>query len=243
MTTENNDSYLKLLSDKLSHRQPIVRDFRELKDFPLPKGKSMYILDYLVRKPTFQKGITEMLGYEPDEFTFEIATTYFHPEDHNLVSRLIRATLMFASENPVTHDVGFCLTYRLRHKNGNYLKVMRQSTVYEVDTHGKIISNLSMLTDISYMNTSNRVEWRFDAPGLNQEKFKKYVTKEHADFFSEREMEILRELKSGAQSKEIASRLHISRHTVDTHRRRMLEKSNCLSTIELLNFCLKNGIL
>ena len=99
-----------------------------------------------------------------------------------------------------------------------------------------------MLTDISFLNTPDKVEWRFDAPGLDQIKFRKYVTQEYKGFFSEREMDIIKHLKSGLKSNEIAKKLHISKHTVDTHRRNVLSKSNCKNTIELLNFCNQNGL-
>jgi len=150
---------------------------------------------------------------------------------------------MFATENDVTKNVGFCLTYRIKHKNGNYIKVLRQSTIYENDAPGKIISHRSMRSDISFLNTSNKVEWRFDAPGLDQVKFREYVLEEYKDFFSEREMEIIKHLKQGDKSDEIAKKLHISKHTVDTHRRNLLAKSNCKNTIELLNFCSQNGLI
>lgn len=243
MAKETINQYLQSVSTKLSNRDVIERSFSDIKDFPLPKGKCMYILDFKNKTVSFQKGITEMLGYTPEEFNFDLSVNFFHPTDYDIVTRLIKATLIFATDNDVTHGVGFCLTYRIKHKNGNYIKVMRQSTIYENDVTGKIISNLSMLTDISFLGTSNRVEWRFDAPGLDQVKFKQYVTQEYRDFFSQREMEIIRELKSGSKSAEIAEKLHISKHTVDTHRRKILEKSNSKNTIELLNFCAQHGLI
>ena len=49
-----------------------------------------------------------------------------------------------------------------------------------------------------------------------------------------REIEILEMLQEGLTSKEIADRLHISKTTVDTHRRNILEKTGAKSTTELL---------
>ncbi len=51
---------------------------------------------------------------------------------------------------------------------------------------------------------------------------------------SPREIEILEMLIQGKTSKEIAEILFISKTTVDTHRRNLLEKTNCRSTSELL---------
>lgn len=54
------------------------------------------------------------------------------------------------------------------------------------------------------------------------------------DTLSPRELEILELLAKGKTSKEIAENLFISKTTVDTHRRNLLEKTGCRSTSELL---------
>ena len=51
-----------------------------------------------------------------------------------------------------------------------------------------------------------------------------------------REIEIIELIAQCKSSKEIAEILFISRHTVDTHRRNILEKTDMKSTTELLNF-------
>lgn len=51
---------------------------------------------------------------------------------------------------------------------------------------------------------------------------------------SPREIEILEMVIQGKTSKEIASDLFISKTTVDTHRRNVLDKTGCRSTSELL---------
>lgn len=240
---ETINDYLNSVSKKLSNRTVITKEFSDIREFPLPKGQCFYILDFKNKIVSFQKGITEMLGYTPEEFTFELSVNCFHPEDYDMVTRLIKATLMFATENNVTENVAFFLSYRIRHKKGHYIRILRQSNIYEHDNNGKIISNLSMLSDISFLSTSNKVDWRFEAPGLDQIKFKKYVTEEYKDFFSNRELDIIKQLKLGLKSKEIAEKLCISKNTVDTHRRNIMSKSNCKNTIDLLNFCDQNGLI
>lgn len=51
---------------------------------------------------------------------------------------------------------------------------------------------------------------------------------------SDREQQIVHLLVQGLSSKEIAESIHLSRHTVDTYRRNILEKSGCKSTRELV---------
>lgn len=51
---------------------------------------------------------------------------------------------------------------------------------------------------------------------------------------SKRELEIVSYLEKGFTSKEIAEELFLSNHTVDTHRRNILRKSEVRNTTELI---------
>ncbi len=55
---------------------------------------------------------------------------------------------------------------------------------------------------------------------------------------TDREIEIIQLLIQGKTSKEIAAELFISKNTVDTHRRNILEKANLGSTPELISLIL-----
>jgi len=56
---------------------------------------------------------------------------------------------------------------------------------------------------------------------------------------TDREIEIIQLLIQGKTSKEIAEELFISKNTVDTHRRNILEKTNLNSTPEIIGLCLQ----
>ena len=60
---------------------------------------------------------------------------------------------------------------------------------------------------------------------------------------SERETEVLLLLVKGCNSRQISERLSISKNTVDTHRRRILEKLKCTSVAELTKYAIKEGFL
>lgn len=51
---------------------------------------------------------------------------------------------------------------------------------------------------------------------------------------TEREVEVLEFLLQGLSSKQIAAKLYLSHHTIDTYRRNILEKSSCKTTGELI---------
>jgi len=58
-----------------------------------------------------------------------------------------------------------------------------------------------------------------------------------------REIEIIREMSFGLSSQDIGDKLFISKHTVDTHRRSILDKSNCQNTAQLISFAIKSGLI
>ncbi|MEZ4937260.1 MAG: tetratricopeptide repeat protein [Crocinitomicaceae bacterium] len=61
--------------------------------------------------------------------------------------------------------------------------------------------------------------------------------------FTNRELEVLEYLMEGLPSKLIADKMHISVHTVDTYRRRLLAKTNTYNTTELINYCKEKEII
>ena len=60
---------------------------------------------------------------------------------------------------------------------------------------------------------------------------------------SERELDVLKLLVNGLNAKQIAAQLSISKNTVDTHRRRIMDKLGCNSMAELTRYAIREGYL
>lgn len=60
---------------------------------------------------------------------------------------------------------------------------------------------------------------------------------------SERELSVLKLLAKGCNAKQIAEKLCISKNTVDTHRRHILDKLGCNSMAELTRYAIREGYL
>ncbi len=236
------DSFLREVQDKLKKQDSPRESLPDLNKTHVYQEQCIYVLNYIDQTVAFQKGVEEMLGYAPHEFTFDFVLNNYHPDDIHIVHRVLSAALHYNTENVVNANTLFKLCYRLRKKNGDYIKVLRTSSTFELNEKGNMVSNISTLTDISFLNIGNKVEWLFDSQGLDRDKFKQLIEKSFEEYFSDRQLEIIRLLAKGHSSKSIADILSISKHTVDTHRRAMLKKANCLNTIELLNFCQHNAI-
>lgn len=57
------------------------------------------------------------------------------------------------------------------------------------------------------------------------------------------EPRVLHTLGEGKNTKQIAEELHLSPHTVDTHRRKLLAKTNCVDTTALVTYCRMVGLM
>lgn len=67
--------------------------------------------------------------------------------------------------------------------------------------------------------------------------------KKNALIFSERELEVIRLVCEDFSSKEIASKLHLSNRTIETHRVNVMEKMNVKSVAGLVAYAYTNGLV
>ncbi|MCF8405214.1 MAG: LuxR C-terminal-related transcriptional regulator [Bacteroidales bacterium] len=242
-----SESTKKILNDAHNSIKKFSRlrdNCSEFKDFPLLPRQAIYIVDFHKRKICLQKGILTMLGFTEDEFNFDYLSNMVHPDDVNRYNEILNFSFGFVFKKAIKpFELDFSLTYRIRKKDGSYLKIMRNSSILETDENGNMLTNLSLLTDISFLNKNDRVEWAMSTQNEDIKKlFREHIKEKHKNYFSVRELEILDKLKEGKSSNSIASMLLISKHTVDTHRRNMLSKSGCKNTIELLEFSKQHEI-
>lgn len=208
------------------------------------KQQCMYVIDWKQSKLTYIRGVKNMLGYNKTDFRIDNFTNFIHPDDIIVVMRVLSAYMTHAfKSSKVDKDLRFNSTYRLLKKDWTYMRILRQSSPYEIDTSGKLISHLSVLTDISFMESADhKVEWDIYSNTMEIHDFKHLIYKDFIDFFTPRELEIIILIKAGYTNKRISEKLFISFHTVVAHRKNILLKSDCHNTKELLEFTSINGI-
>ena len=215
-----------------------------VKNYPILFGQAFYLFDYPTLSITYQKGIKELLGYKENEFNYQMLTKYFHHDDRERYTFIIKSIVEYFGTNPTKpFDMECSITVRLRKKDGSYFNALRQTTIVETNSKNLMTKSFSILTDISHIKTNNSVEWSCTCKGKQISSLRTYIEKKYKKIFTKREMEILDLLKLGKKSKEISEILFLSKHTVDTHRRKMLAKSTCSNTVELLLFARSNAII
>ena len=65
----------------------------------------------------------------------------------------------------------------------------------------------------------------------------------HQSHLTQREFEIIALIAQGLKSAEIGKKLFLSRHTIDTYRRTILEKTGCKNAAELIGYAVKHGLV
>ena len=219
-------------------------DIDYLKNIQLSDSECLYLFNLQQNRILYKKGFTQCLGYDEDIISFDFLIKNIHPDDSELVQRVTKATILYCIDHPDDSiNNQLFITYRHKTKKGNYVKILNHISIFDVDNKGTLKTILIRLLNISFLDNTNNVNWTFKAKGLDKVAFKENIYKHTSDFFTPRELELIHEIVKGFTNKEIGIHLNISEHTVATHRKNILKKSDCHNFLELEVFCKGKGIL
>lgn len=224
-----------------------------LKQLDVLKTSSISIFDLFKKEHVYLSKTFELvLGYNIEE-AHETGNSYFdskvHPDD--FVSLLKAGSyfmkMAFALSSERRKDYKVVMDYRIKNGKGDYVRVIEQFQGLELDHQGNIWLALCVM-DISpdqdletplrnrIINIKNGDIFHFpDSSQYNIETSHLSLT--------EREKEILKLVAQGLISKQIADKLYISVHTVNTHRQRIIEKLDVANTFEAIQYASKLGII
>lgn len=213
-------------------------------EFNVSPNECLYIIDFNQNKLTLKKGFPGVLGYKDEEMDLDLLVKGYHPEDEEVVTKVIREAVLHTLKYPENGDGNtLSLKYRRQKKDGSYITVLSQSHIFDIEKSGKSMKSITKLTDISFLNDFTSAAYNFEASYLDKDDFDKEIHSTYSDLFTKRELEVIKELSNELTNREIGEKLFISQHTVATHRKNILRKSNCHSTLELLEFCHAKGVL
>lgn len=216
---------------------------------PLLPDQFAYVVDYRANRVVAARGFQHVLGYPDEDITLDFIFRYIHPDDLSAVTRIVeRAVRLMIATRPLVPPYGSVMSidYRVLKANGEYIKILRQVTVHEVDhATGSVISTLSVCKDISNIKPSNQVGWQALGPGTEDMDMSDILQVVGNLVYrpTSREMDIIRKLAEGKNSKTIGLELHISEHTVNNHRRNLLQRTGLKNTAELVRRMTEGGLL
>ena len=196
--------------------------------------------------------IQSVLGIDPKDWSLDRVFDLVHPEDLKHMHRKEAAAVDFILNRIPTEDIlKYKVVYviRLRHADGSYRTILQQSKTLTVSEDGKVQQVLGIHTDVSYLNmpVDNKISFIGDGrPSFYAIPTEDDYTPEHYDYstlFTSREKEILSNIAKGKTFGEIAGILNLSPHTINTHKKNILRKTDCKNTTELIARCVRDGII
>jgi DNA-binding CsgD family transcriptional regulator len=160
-------------------------------------------------------------------------------------------SFLFDSFRDVSIDVrnGFiAYAYGIKHLrlNGKSFPTMTQLYGLEYDGNGLPTLCFFIDQDIDHLAKPSDQYWgrvSFNKGELVRTFSSKDMELKKQDVFSGRELEVLKLLLKGYESKQIAEKLYISSNTVDNHRKNMIRKLNARDTTALVQLAKLFGIL
>ena len=235
------------IDDIAKHYPPHTKvdgNINDLEKIKFNKNECLFVWDLRLGEMVFKRGFINLLGFKNEDVNLEKFGALFHPEDQEYIYRLGQAAIRHSIKHPELNS-DFCLyvSHRIKKSNGDYIKIMAQSSPHNIDGQGLISSFLVKLSDISFVDTTDAVQYKFLASSLDDELFHDLVYDKNKSIFTPRELEIINEIQKGMSNFQIAENLKISKFTVETHRKKIMKKSGSHSAEELILFCQRNGIL
>ena len=130
--------------------------------------------------------------------------------------------------------------------NYRYFRVHQKTIIMELDNYGRVALTLNQTSDGTHLKREHDASLIIKKANGNFHIYKYSVhEKSIFDFgiLNDRELSILKLLSVQLTSRQIGELLHISPNTVDTYRRILLDKTNCIDTTALVTYAKMLGIV
>lgn len=165
-----------------------------------------------------------------------------HPDDidYGLLVRKKIYSILRSFSNEEKRNYKAIHEMRIRNMRGEYIRIIEQEQVLELDKSGNIWLMLSVI-DVDASHESEIIKSH-----LYNFKTGEQIFIDLSDTLDEpltnRELEVLRFMKKGLLSKEIAEALKVSINTVNSYRQNILQKLKANNSIEAVNFAQRLGL-
>lgn len=173
-----------------------------------------------------------LTGYDDKSFNLEKLLEIIHPDDLDYFFKCEEKDLEITNQLKFNQHFQFLFSYsyRIIKANGEIVTIQQKCQAIEVTTQGHLSKTL----------VTHQVIKDYKVRPMNDHKiFDKtrgiYIDSENCYNLSKREFEILSLIKAGLNSVEISDKLNISKYTIDTHRKNILNKTNASSFLELIH--------
>lgn len=205
------------------------------------------------------EGSQLMLGIPPQELTAAGFLSLLSPKEFEAMSRKESMVVDFLKNHLRPDELTeYKIVYliQITDRSGQARTILHQATTLTVDESGSIEHVISAHTDVSHLRLTNHHEVSFIHLGngrsyynIPSEKGKFEIPSDASGekmalqrLLTKRELEVLKALAAGLSTKQIAEKLFISPHTVQTHHKNMLAKTGHHKITDLIIRALLEGL-
>lgn len=200
----------------------------------------------------YSKNVKSFFGYAASEYLeggLGFAYSTFNKVHADIIATNIYPVYL---EHCVKHastglkKLRFSYEYMVNCKSGQTRWCQHQSAIIEVDENGYPLLDLFIITDINDTKKDDLIN--FTISKKNEDDFFEtiqmftYQTKD-LSLLSGREMQILKLLCDGNTTPKIANILHLSEHTVKTHRKNIMQKMEVRNSMDIMKIAYEKGLL
>ncbi|TRO65741.1 response regulator transcription factor [Christiangramia sabulilitoris] len=242
-----------------SEKYNVPKHFRKMASLMAP-GKSFYYVAnfHTLALEMVSDSVTAFTGKDPEEVDLELLLSLALPEEIekiHLKEKVISEFYLNHLNPSEMLDYKLVYTYRSRDYRGKERLMLHQATCLSINEQGRFVHVFSIHSDISHLASGSSQDISF----INIEGGKSYYNIDSStgtfnrnklsrkrslqEILSERELEIIKELALGNSADEISSKLNISPHTVKTHKKNILRKTDCKNSTQLVSICLAEGLI
>ena len=171
-------------------------------------------------------------GYDDLTFDTNKLIEIIHPDDLDYFFKCEERDLEFTNKLKFNQHFQFLLSYsyRIKTSDQSIITIQQQCQAIEVTEQGHLSKTLVI----------HKVIPNYDSrPADDHRCFDKnrgiYIDSDNCYGLSNREVEILSLIKQGLNSHDISDRLFISKYTIDTHRKNILNKTGSSTFFELIH--------
>jgi DNA-binding CsgD family transcriptional regulator len=227
--------------------QPVPRVLQELRRLDvlvdrLP-ASVVCVIDYRDRSVAYISASVAYFSGSPPSHFYEhglsASLALFHPEDRTQTIALQARILAMIQELPPAARDRWQLHFKFRwytNANRGYTWFDYRLRPLVVDGNGQMIYDIGLMLPLQTVPNPPALNWHFsyEQDGAIYDATEVQQALRARPQLSPAEWRVLNLLLEGYTSSAAADKLCLSRHTVDTHRRRILHKTGCKNTPELV---------
>jgi DNA-binding NarL/FixJ family response regulator len=203
---------------------------------------------------------TRIFGYPRKHFMegdLQFLIKYMHSDDlPSFISFAEASTLNASTWKEAKENAVHKCASRIKHQNGGWIWILQKVIVLSVTPDRHIDRVLLLFDDCTAAkqselhehvalveksrNKSKLLEMLAEASAQTKRE-KLFDALDEYAFLTSREKQIMQLVSNGFSSKEIAAKLYISRHTVESHRKHILHKLSVRNAPQMVHECVRSA--